>query len=78
MAETILRFPQNDIEREAVEILRIRKRLTQGRCDEEEITWAVLIIQRCDPNHPFLHADERSFDQPRQFPAFLQRKSHFS
>jgi hypothetical protein len=77
MAEPILHFPQNDIEREAVEILRIRKKLSHGSCDKEEVRWAVSIIQRCDPNHPFLRADERSCEKPRQFPAFLQRKSQF-
>lgn len=64
MARSVLHFPRNDIEREAVEILRLRKMPRYGSCSQEEIEWAVSIIQHCDPNHPFLRKREREHEAP--------------
>lgn len=64
MARSLLNFPRNDIEREAVEILRVRNKPNGGGYTEEEIQWAVSIIQRSDPEHPFLRYSERSTLKP--------------
>jgi len=59
MSISVLHFPCNDLEREAVEILRVRKTARSGGYTYDEIQWAVSVIQHCDPNHPFLYRHER-------------------
>jgi hypothetical protein len=59
MAGNILEFPRDEIEREAVEILRLRHSPNKGGYTAEEIAWAVQIVQGWDPDHPFLRYSER-------------------
>ncbi len=59
MNAKIIEFPRDDIEREAVEILRLRNTPAKGGYSAEEIDWAVKVVQGWDPDHPFLRYSER-------------------
>lgn len=59
MTAIVLAFPRNDLERKAVDILRVRNTPNNGGYKAEEIQWAVEVIRQWDPNHPLLRYSER-------------------